>query len=265
MVATVAHGQMYVLLTCALTVCWLADRRGRPIAAGVALGLAIAIKPSLLPVLLLPLMRRQWTVLGSAVTAAAAASVVGVAAAGWSSLSSWFGLMANGTANPITNNASLPSAIVRMFSPNEVAAPLVELPGATLLGLALAIAVLAITAARIRHRPAPGVPDTALWATAAAALLASPIAWFHYLVLLAPAALVVAAAGRRPQALLLLALPLIGVEWFTMWPAEQPGSALPLSLWAGVLLLCWLALLPGGSAPEPARPQPQPWALTESR
>ena len=33
-------------------------------------------------------------------------------------------------------------------------------------------------------------------------------------------------------------------EWFALWPAEQLGSALPLSLWAAVLLLCWLALLP---------------------
>ncbi len=50
-------------------------------------------------------------------------------------------------------------------------------------------------------------------------------------------ALVVAAAGRRAQALMLVTMPLIGIEWFTLWPQTQAGSSLPLSLWAGVLLL----------------------------
>src|SRR5262249_43199845 len=85
--ATIALGQIYGLLTAALTVAWLADRRGRSVLAGVAIGLAIALKPSLLPLLAWPVVaverpgeRRPSLV--AALGTGAAATAIGILAAG---------------------------------------------------------------------------------------------------------------------------------------------------------------------------------------
>ncbi|QIN77871.1 DUF2029 domain-containing protein [Rubrobacter marinus] len=58
--ATLALGQMYPILCLGLVAAWALDRRGRPLASGAALGLVVALKPSLAPVLLWPVVRRRW-------------------------------------------------------------------------------------------------------------------------------------------------------------------------------------------------------------
>ena len=252
MLGTLALGQIYALLTALLAACWLAERRGRPVLAGIALGAAIAIKPVLLPLLLLPLLRRQWAQLAAGTLGAAVASAIGVAVVGLGSVSGWLGYLLGTGADAYFGNASVPGTVVRLFSSNGEAAPVAELPGAVALGYLLGLAVLALTLARLRLRPPDGTPDVALWGLTAACLLASPIAWQNYLVLLAPAVLVVLAAGRRAPALLLLALPLIGHEWIELWPPAAPGAALPLSLHCAILLCYWLVLLPTAPA-RPAR------------
>ncbi len=244
MLGTLALGQIYGLLIAPLTVCWIAERRGRPVVAGIAMGFAIAIKPVLLPLLLLPLLRGQRGQLAAGVISTAVASAIGVAIAGWSSVPGWLGVLPVSEANPFVGNASIPGTLARLFSSNRDATPIAELPGVMALAFLLGLAVLALTLARVRHRPPDGSPDTAVWGLTAAALLASPIAWNTYLVLLAPAVLVVLAAGRKAQALLLLALPLIGVEWLALWAPRAPGASVPLSLNFVILLCYWLVLLP---------------------
>jgi alpha-1,2-mannosyltransferase len=60
-----ALGQMYPLLTLGLVAAWIADGRGRLTLPGVALGLVVALKPQLAPVILWPLVRRRWRILGA--------------------------------------------------------------------------------------------------------------------------------------------------------------------------------------------------------
>ena len=57
----------------------LAERRDRRVLAGVLLGLALAVKPVLLLVLLVPLLRRRWSTLGWAVAVPAVSNLVGLA------------------------------------------------------------------------------------------------------------------------------------------------------------------------------------------
>ncbi|MCA1731338.1 MAG: glycosyltransferase 87 family protein [Actinobacteria bacterium] len=65
LLGTLALGQMYPLLTLGLVAAWIADRRGRLTSPGVALGLVVALKPQLAPVILWPLVRRRWRILGA--------------------------------------------------------------------------------------------------------------------------------------------------------------------------------------------------------
>ncbi len=248
MLGTLGLGQIYGLLVAGLTACWLADRHGRPIMAGVALGLVVAVKPSLALLLLLPVVRRRWWTLTAALLAGWFATLVGRLATGDGSFPRWLAVLAAEPLSTYFDNASLPATVTRLGSATEWGRPLIELPGATVIGYLLAAAVLGFTLWRVRRAGPiggpPGEPDTGLWACAAAALLASPIAWHTYLVLLAPAVLLLIALRRWPVVLLSLALPLIGGEWPRLWFVDGSASALPLSLWCGVLLVYWLALLP---------------------
>src|SRR5918998_5868964 len=60
LLATLALGQVYPVLALGLVAAWVADRRDGQEISGAALGLVVALKPSLLPVLLWPVVRREW-------------------------------------------------------------------------------------------------------------------------------------------------------------------------------------------------------------
>jgi hypothetical protein len=244
MIGTLGLGQIYPLLTAGLVAAWLADRRGRLVFAGVALGLVVALKPSLAPVLLVPALRRQWLTVGAALLAGTGATVLGWIICGADSTPTWVQLLL--TNPPVTywDNASLPGAMLRLTSVNDWGRPLVELPGGMVIGLLLGGVLLVSTAWLVRRPPADGL-DTALWAMAAAALLASPLSWHNYLLVLMPGVLVLIACGRWPVAALLLALSLIGMEWPPIWYGDDNTvPALPVSLYCAILLAYWGALLP---------------------
>ena len=76
----------------------------------------------------------------------------------------------------------------------------------------------------------------------AASLLASPVAWHNYLLLLGPGILLLLARGRVALALLLLALQFIPPQWSEPWRDEGTVvAALVLSLYFYVLIAHWLA------------------------
>ncbi|HTF53020.1 MAG TPA: glycosyltransferase family 87 protein [Pseudonocardia sp.] len=237
--STVALGQVYGLLAVALTVAWVAERRGRLGWSGVALGLAIALKPSLLPLLLWPVVRRRWRSLLAALAAGAVATAVGVVAAGWSAIGDWLGLLRTVQVTGFLDNDSLAALAVRWHLPAWV-------------GYLVAAALLVVTLWRARRRP-----EHAIWSITAAALLLAPIAWNNYLVLLAPALPMLLARGRTRAALPLLALPVIGIEWALLLP---PGDSwltrLGMSLYCGMLLTYW-AVLTFAQAEEPT---PADWS-----
>lgn len=223
--STVALGQVYGLLTAALTVVWLSARQGRWGWAGVALGLAVAVKPSLAPLLLWPVVQRRWPMLFAALGAGAVATAVGIVAAGWSDTVDWLRLLRAFRVTGFLDNDSLAALAVRFHLPPW-------------LGCLVAAGLLGVTVYRARRRP-----ELALWSITAAALLLAPVAWNNYLVLLAPAVPVLLAAGRWRAALPLIALPVIGIEWVLLVPpGEEILSRLGLSVYCGMLLVHWAVL-----------------------
>jgi arabinofuranan 3-O-arabinosyltransferase len=250
---TLVLGQIYGLLLLGVSLGWLAQRRGRPLPSAVLLGLVVAIKPSLAPLLLVPLVQRRPAPLWSGVLGAGVATVVGVLAAGPSSALEWLKLASGTPAPEVDANASLPGVVSRLGGPGAV-------------GWVLTVLVVAASLWWVRHaapgtRAAPGrvgPADAALFAVTAGCLLAAPIAWLNYTVLLWPGALVLARAGRWRIAVPLLVVPVIPVAWGNLWQAapHTGWALLGRSLYCMVLLGYWVALLrmsastPGATAAE---------------
>ncbi len=242
--ATIGLGQIYVVLTTGLTLYWLAARRGWTWLEPVALGVVMALKPSLALLLLLPLVRRRWRTALIAAGVAAVASGAAFLLVGHSALRTWVGLVLGKPLETYFDNASLPATVVRLFTVNDWGRPLLALPGtvAVVAGYVLATVLVVVTLWRVATVRESSADASGIWAVAAVSLLASPLTWNNYLLLLVPGVLVVLVDGRRPAAYALLALPLIGMEWPPLWFGDGPPSALPLSLYCGILLLHWAVL-----------------------
>jgi hypothetical protein len=233
--ATLGLGQIYGLLTAALTAAWLAGRRGRPVLGAVAVGVAVALKPTLAPVLLVPAVRREWRAAVAGAVTTAALTALGAAVAGPAATAEWVRLLLAQPISTFFDNASLPATLVRLTSATEWGTPVVEVPGGYAAGLVLGLLAVVVTLWRARG-------ELALWAVAAAALLASPVTWNTYLVVLVPGVVVLLARAPRVAAPL-LALPLVGQEWPALWYGDDgTASAVPLSLYCAVLLAHWVAL-----------------------
>ena len=93
----------------------------------------------------------------------------------------YVGVLRDRSVSPYWDNASLPAAAARLFTENTYARNVATLPWMVAVGYALGISAIFLTAMRVRHGPEVG-----LWVLVAASLLASPIAWHNYLVLLGP-------------------------------------------------------------------------------
>ena len=245
LLATLALGQIYPILAFGLVVAWMADRRERQRISGAALGLVVAIKPTLAPVLLWPLVRRRWGAFWAAIVAGAAATLVGAVVVGLGATLDWLRLLSESSASPYWDNASLPSAAARLFTDNPYAQHVATWAWTIPVAYALGIAAIAFTATRTMWDAEAG-----LWALVAAALLASPIAWHNYLVLLGPGILLLLARGRVAPAFLLLALQAIPGQWPLLWNREDTVAAtLALTLYLYILLVHWIVLLPRWKEP----------------
>ena len=249
MLATLALGQVYPVLAFGLVAAWMADRRERQEVSGVALGVVVALKPSLLPVLLWPLARQRWRAFGAALVAGAAATLVGVIVVGPGATLHYLGILRDAAASPYWDNASLPGAAARLFTDNPYAEHAATLPWMVYVAYALGVGVIALTAMQVRRGPEVG-----LWALVAASLLASPIAWHNYLVLLGPGVLLLLARGMVAPAFLLLALQSIPAQWPLIW--NQRGTVvatLAMTLYLYILIAHWLALLAATKEPADTR------------
>ena len=246
LLSTLALGQVYPVLALGLVASWMADRRGRQEVSGAALGLVVALKPSLLPVLLWPLVRRRWRALVAAFVAGGLATLVGVLVLGPGTTLDYVGVLRDRSVSPYWDNASLPAAAARLFTENSYAQNVATLPWMVPVGYALGIAAVLLSAIRVRHGPEVG-----LWVLVAASLLASPIAWHNYLVLLGPGILLLLARGMAAPAFLLLALQAIPAQWPLLWNERGTVVAsLALTLYLFVLLAHWLALLAATREPS---------------
>ncbi len=255
---TLMLGQIYGLLLAGLTAAWLVQRRGREQLSAVLLGAVVALKPSLAPVLLIPLMQRRgasaerpsarrWPALWTGVGSAAGFSLVGVLAAGPSSALDWLRLASSTPAPEFDANASLPGVVARLGGPGAI--------GWLVTVLVVAGSLWWVRRAAPSARPGTtvGPEDAAIFAVAAGCLLAAPIAWLNYMVMLWPGALILLRAGRWHQAVPLLVLPVIPVAWGNLWMADPhtAGAIIGRSLYCAVLLAYWVALLAFSSDRSP--------------
>jgi len=232
-------GQIYSLLALGLVAAWVADRRGKSTVSGVALGLVLAVKPQFAPVLLWPLVRRRWRSFVAALASGAAATLVGVVVAGPGTLIDWLTYASSRQPNGWVDINTIPGAAARLFRDNDWVEPLARLPWAVPLAFEIAVGIIILTVWWVRHDPEIG-----LWALVAASLLAPPVSWHNYLVVLGPGILLLLARGRTLPALLLLALQVIppyGVLLF--YPPGSTVGALMLNLYLYILLVHWLVFM----------------------
>ncbi|MBA2511458.1 MAG: DUF2029 domain-containing protein [Rubrobacter sp.] len=251
LLSTLALGQVYPVLALGLVAAWISDRRDHQRLSGASLGLVVALKPSLAPVLLWPLVRRRWGAFLAACVSGLAATLVGLVVAGPSATFRYVRILNEGFASAYWDNASIPAAATRFFTEHRFGENVATLPWMVYVGYAVGIGVVALTAVRIR-----GGGDAGLWALVAASLLASPIAWHNYLVLLAPGVLLLLARGWISPALFLLALQAIPAQWPLLWnDGGTIGATFALTLYLYVLLAHWALLLLAvkPEAPETAK------------
>ena len=253
---TLLLGQIYGLLLVGLVAGWVAERRGHPLLAAACYGVTVALKPSLAPLLLLPLALRRWRPAAAGFGAAAGATLLGVLVAGPASGLQWLRIGLTEPVPDTADNASLPGLAVRLGLPAAVG---------TLLGLAVLAGTLAVLG-RWRRQVDPA--GTAPWAVLAAGLLMSPIAWHNYLMLLLPGVLLLLVLDGAPtrggpeirhstpyrpgRAAVLLAVAVIPVSWNALWPAGEWWALPGRMAYCAVLLAYWWVLL-SSSRTEPLR------------
>ncbi|GHH89803.1 glycosyltransferase family 87 protein [Streptomyces capillispiralis] len=213
-------GNWTVTAVLALPLCLLLASRGRWVAAGLVVGVAVALKPLLAPMALLFCFARRWRALAVLVAVPSAASA-GAA------------LLLPDPTGFFTR--TLPfllhgdDAFVRLYEASPAAVlPRLGVPGApaALLGL-LAAAAGVVCAYRRWHGPGP-VPQR-LAETAAglmlAAFLVSRPSYNHYLLVVLPLLLAglphAGAVARRPWFWLALVPQLPGVAWPWLEPARR--------------------------------------------
>ena len=239
LLGTLAIGQMYPLLTLGLVAAWIADRRGKDLFSGCALGLVVAVKPSLAPVVLWPLVRKRWKTFAASAASGGVTTLVGILAVGLGPTLDWITILRTKFLDGSWDNASLPGAAARLFRENRFAEPLVEFPSALTLAVALGLVLLVVTMLKVRLDPAVG-----LWALVAASLLASPVTWHNYLLMLTPGVLLLFTKGRTALAVLLISVALIPQQWVGLWEEQHTVMAsIALALYSYILVLYWVAFL----------------------
>lgn len=168
---TLYLGQIYLPLLLLAVGAWLLLEKGEEVAAGVLIGLLVAVKPNFLvwPVLLLLAGRHRAPVAAAAV--AAVVSLVPLIAFGPGVYRQWLTLVAHdGDRAFFLTNASLSGFAARA--------------GLDWAGLVLSVALLlALAAWAFRTRPGAMKASSA---ALVAAVLASPLGWVHYTLFLIP-------------------------------------------------------------------------------
>lgn len=225
-------------------------RRGQEWRAGALLGLAIALKVFLWPLALTLLLYRRWRAAAAALAMALALHLLAGAVMGWESLRDYYLRVAPMVADlyrPFSSNLSAWSLGDRLFAgtasrvipgldaPPPIPAPALALPASTLAVLGLLLFGLR-QARRVRDL------EQALALMTPISILISPIAWVHYLTMLAMPLTIAAGRGtgsgkwmRLGWVLILLSLPYgfidDGIRALLGFPsALPPGAPWPMFL-----------------------------------
>ena len=218
--------------------------RERAVAAGIAAGGAIVLKVFLWPLVLWLLATRRWLAAGVAALTAGGLAVVSWAAIGFAGLSDYPALVRKLSDLEAKSSYSA-FADLRWLGLSESASQLVTAVAAVgLLGLGWRVA---------RRDPVDG-DRRALILALATALVATPILWLHYLVLL-----VVPVALARPRLSGLWFVPLAltvfeALGWYRGWADGEGRSLVSVAVVSAVVFV--VALRPIGAGVEEPRVAP---------
>lgn len=184
-------GQLTLVQLALLSGAWYSLRAGRPILGGVLFGGAVLLKQFLWPLLLLLLLRQMWRPLVASLVTIATGYAIAIWAFGLESVLAYFTQVLPAVADgykAFIGNISLSTLGWRLLDgtgsptiPGQSAPPLLRsMLGARFLSAAApaVVLILASVVAR-RHRSF----DAALGVMVCASIVASPISWSHYLVL----------------------------------------------------------------------------------
>lgn len=255
------QGQLQILVALLTLFALERAQNGHPVTGGLAMGLAIALKLSPLPLVLLWLIIGQWR---AALTALGLASTLGLASigvAGWPRHLEFLSLLhtVNGTVMVNTLIVSL-DLLVTAITGTEGLTILFEIPvalgpsdagwavqaapaGYGALKTVLMLGLIAGFGLALRARPTPGA-RTALWGAALTAFaFAGPIGWaYYYIAPLALSPILIHRLGRRGIGLVALTSLLFLLDWFVLLPpAIRPALPIAASIGALVLIVGFLA------------------------
>lgn len=203
------QGQLNCLILFVLVLAWVADRRGFAFGAGALAGLAAALK--LFPALLLLyfVAGRKWRSAGALVLVAGALNLVALAAFGFAAFETYLRdvVPSLDVFRRAWRNLSLTGYFTRLGEALDAPqlGKLIALGARALVALAVWVAARRARCARER--------DRAFALAVVAMVLASPIAWTHYFVLLSFPLVVAWAGAPRGAALGALALASLAL-WF---------------------------------------------------
>lgn len=218
---TLALGQIYLPLVLATVGAWLLLDRGRHAAAGVLIGIVIAVKPNFAVWPLLLLLAGHARAPLAAAGTAAVLSIVPLLTHGWLVYQQWVALILSDTGRAaFLTNASLPGLAQRL-----------DARTAGLVLSALLLAALALWARRSR----PGTLQASALGIIGG-LVASPIAWVHYTLFLLPIFFSRRWSPGLAAAGVLLTVPVFVVLGFLDAPLWQQVTAGSSYNWA--VLLC---------------------------
>jgi len=227
--ATLRLGQVSWIVGALVTGAWIAARNQRWRSAGMWAGTAIAVKPFLLVLLALMIVRRQWRAAAWAIGACIVMLTAGGLAFGWNNFEDWIRVLRTPPATEYFQhllNASLMGFASRAGFPIPAAA-------------AASAIVLLATAWRLRLID----EDRAWLLVLVAGLLASPLGHMYYAPIFLGPIVVLIHEQRlrlRPWCIALFMFPPIGQTPFAMapWLNLSFGS---VYMWA--LLGLWLSVL----------------------
>jgi len=224
---TLFLGQIYLPLALAAIAGWLLLERGQVWAAGILIGMLVAMKPNFLVWPALLLLSSYWRPALAALATAAVISAIPLFVYGFEVYRQWFELIASDKERAF-------------FLTNTSFAGFAARAGIPLLGVMASLGLLGLLAAWAFWRRPNVMVASAL--ALVASLLASPLGWVHYTLFLLPVFLSYwhKPAMRIVALLLIVPVPMV-IDQFTKpaWIQLTIGSVYG---WAMVLCLAILAM-----------------------
>lgn len=237
-------GQVYVLLFAGAALVWYLLEKERPLLAAVAIGCLAAFKPNLLlwPALLFMAGHRRMAVVAG--LSFAAVSALPLLVFGPEVYAQWLELLRGDVADRsgFFANATVVAIGVRA--------------GSHLMGGILAVLVLAWAVLQVRRRKLSAMQASAIGI--GVAILASPVAWMHYLLLLLPALLRRRWNPGTAAGAVVMVIPTVATFWvFRTLPLSYPELAPVIKAtigsaysWGALLLVVSMARMDRAAAEQ---------------